>query len=279
MNEQQVVEAVPQLVVQEAFALYQPLAVVTPGVRAIAAGALSQNDQVQYQQLLVTLRPGVRTVSLYLRSPQARAVHDDHGHLMPDAHHAFCQFLGLAGANYRCAACGVIPPEERLQVVLMDQQRLNPVPGFMMFLDLVTLVSADFPGYIGVIIGERSTNHLFYEIVPPAASVAHAVIRILRELRRLTGRHPHAVCFTTRHSIRMDRPNDPLRSYFAEHNILHFPVAPQIRVPFVGQVLMADYFDRAIRILTARHRQRNWRAHLVHAATVFNRIVDADGLN
>ena len=33
----------------------------------------------------------------------------------------------------------------------MDRQRLNVVPGFMMFLDLVTPVSADFSDYIGVI--------------------------------------------------------------------------------------------------------------------------------
>ena len=106
--------------------------------------------------------------------------------------------------------------------------------------------------------------------------MVHAVIRILKELCRVIDRLPHAVCFTTRHSVRMDKANDSLRVYFEENNILHFPVTPQLRVPFVGQAPMADYFDRVIRILTARHWQRNWRAQLVHAVSGFNPIFDSE---
>lgn len=80
--------------------------------------------------------------------------------------------------------------------------------------------------------------------------------------------------FTSRHSIRMDKPRDPLRVYFEENGISHFPVSPQMRVPFLGQVPMGDYFDRAIRVLTARYRKRNWRAHLTFAASAIDRTVD-----
>lgn len=266
-----------QLMAAQILRDFQQLMPVKPGVSAIPRRTLSRENRVNFGLMKGALIEPVRIVATELRSVQSIHIHEDFGHLPPESTAGLMKHLNLGQANYTCSACETIPKDQRLSILLRDPGRTELHPSFMQSIELATFVSREHPGHLAIAIVERESNCLFWRMVSPGGRIMTQIIAIIEELHHLTGRYPRNIAFTTRHGVRMDKAEDPLRLYLERNKIRYLPTSPIIRVPFVGDACLYDYVDLTVRAYTAAHG-RNWRLHIFRAFSGFNRVPDSDGL-
>lgn len=154
--------------------------------------------------------------------------------------------LGLNTDPYQCSNCASIPVDERYQLPAADVPPVTPAE-FMEHLSMLTIqCRSDYKDFVWVVVHERSTNCNFPSLVYPGESISSVFIKVLEHLCTWTGIHPRSVTFSTHHGIAMENPDDPVRQYFRERNILHFHAEPQGRLPFGGTVNLRRYYDNVV---------------------------------